>query len=116
MKIDPNRPPIMSQEHVLCESDRVVMFDDSTSSSADLDNPNGAFMRFLKTLDPNTSFVVAFVDADDQRAREFFYRARDVAWSIDVSMQGTLQRYGAQLQAWEAYKQSKRFSNAEEGQ
>ncbi len=101
MKVEPHVPVDLRQESVLCEAHQVVLYDGSASPESGLDEPTGGFMKFLKTLDPNKSFILAFMDIENSQAKEVFYQAQRIARKIGIHMQGTVAPYEEQLAGWE---------------
>jgi len=104
MKVEPHVPVDLRQESVLCEARQVVLYDGSASPENALEEPTGEFMKFLKTLDPNKTFILAFMDIEDSQAKGVFYKAQQVAHKIGVHMQGTVAPYEQQLAGWENCK------------
>lgn len=105
MKIDPNRAVGMEQECVLCESGFVVLHDGARSSLEELERNDSAFRRFCGTIDPNRCYLLALIP--DDRDREVFFRARDVARRMGIHMQATVEKPEELAARWQQYRELK---------
>lgn len=111
MKVEPHIPVDLKQESILCEPHQVVTPDGSTTPVGDLEKGSSPFVRFLKTLDPNKCFVVAFADIENKQARDMFYAAQRAARNVGIHMQGTVAPYDEQLASWDRYKTVRRLED-----
>lgn len=86
----------------MCRDGSVEMDDGVKVSLAELNSSGNAFERFCKTLDPNTCYIGAYLPfrADE----EVFYRARDLASSLGVHMQATVEKADTQIRYWDHYR------------
>ena len=105
MKVDPNLAVGVIQECVLCDDGRIVMYDGSVATREDLNDPDGAFLRFCGTLDPNRCYIRAVIPNDADRP--LFFEAREVARSAGLHMQSSLETPERHRAMWNAYVQSK---------
>lgn len=111
MKIDPNQPVEFRQECVLCEDGQVVLFDDSRTPEAELDREESAFQKFCRSLDPNKCFISAFIPNDSDKG--VFFKAREVALSVGLHMQATVDTPERHRTLWDRYQTMKRLPSEE---
>ncbi|HOQ05110.1 MAG TPA: hypothetical protein PKY88_07860 [Anaerohalosphaeraceae bacterium] len=109
MKIEPNLAIEMRQEVVLCEGTQVILLDGTKIPKEQLGGIRCGFVRFLKTLDPNKSFILGLVDIENAQAKVVFFTARQIARQNGIHMQGDVSPYSEQLALWEQYKQMQSF-------
>ncbi len=109
MNIEPHVPVDLRQESVLCQPHQVVLYNGAATARGDLANPSSPFLGFLKTLDPNKCFIVAFMDIENKQATDLFYEAQRVARDVGIHMQGTVAPYPQQLAQWESYRKVRRL-------
>jgi hypothetical protein len=114
MKVEPNIAVGMRQEVILCEPGQVVLHNGTTIAQSKLGDAGGAFIRFLKTLDPNKSFILGLVDIENAAGKAVFYRAKEVARQNGIHMQGDVSPYSEQLALWQHYKQMQSFRSVKE--
>lgn len=112
MKVDPNEMIGQEVEYVLCENGKVVIFDGSSTDAADLDSESSPFMAFCRSLDPNTTFISAFVP--DDADRPVFFQTRETARKIGIHVQSTLEEPDAQRARWSRYLAMKKLASVEE--
>ncbi len=111
MRIDPNMAVDLTQEHVLIENGVIYLHDGQSVSADSLGAPGNAFAAFCRTLDPNKSFISAFVPrVEDQ---ELFFQARTHAAEIGVHMQATVEKPDRQRRLWQAYVEMKSIAGVE---
>lgn len=101
MKIDPNQAVNLRAIHVLCRGGAIHLPDGRSVPASALAAEN-AFAELCRSLDPNTSYIAAFLP--DHGDADTFYRARDVAGANKVHMQATVERAEFQLERWNHYK------------
>jgi hypothetical protein len=102
MKIDPNSAVGQQSVCVMCRGGAVELPDGTSSPAAGLDSPEGPFQRFCKGLDPNLTYISAFLPYRDDE--EVFYKARAVAQALGIHMQATVERADLQLAWWREYR------------
>jgi hypothetical protein len=110
MIVEPNSPIDYVQECVLCEEGAVLTADGRITPLDDIDRDGTGFKDLCKSMDPNKGFIMAFVPKDTDRP--VFFRAREVARSIGIHMQGTLEQPDTQRLQWETYKRMRELKTA----
>jgi hypothetical protein len=113
MKIEPHIPVDLRQESFFCDGDNVLTYDGASTPESELENSRSPFMKFLKGLDPNKTFIVGYLDIENSRAKSLYYKARKVALNSGIHMQSDVLPFEEQLQRWQTYKKMKSMKSAE---
>lgn len=106
MIVDPNEAVAKQIEYVLCEDGSVELHDGTRTPEETLSDPESAFRRFCRSLDPNRTFIVALVLNDTDR--EVFYKARTTAGQDGIHMQAPLDTPEQHRAMWARYRATRR--------
>jgi hypothetical protein len=112
MIVDPNSAVGSQIEYVLCDEGSVELHDGSRTPREALSEPESAFRRFCRSLDPNRTFIVALVLGDSDR--EVFYEARTIADQDGLHMQAPLDTPEHHRAIWAQYQATRRAPPTED--
>ncbi len=112
MIVDPNEAVSQEVEYVLCEDGDAVLHNGARTPLAQLSDPESAFRRFCRSLDPNKTFILALVldDAD----REVFYQAKAAAKQDGLHVQAPLDRPETLRAQWSNYQATRPAASEDE--
>ena len=96
----------------MCQGGGVELFDGSRTEGHRLAEPDSAFHRFCSALDPNKCFISALIPEDADR--HVFFAARDVASSIGIHMQSTVDTPERHRSLWQRYQEMKQLGGSDE--
>lgn len=101
MIVDPNTDIGMQPHFVLCQQGHLERKGAPPFPEEDLGSPEGPFLLWLRSLDPNRTFLIALIP--DRADEGVFFRAREIAASCGIHMQAPVETSGVLRARWEAY-------------
>ncbi len=102
MIVDPNRAVGMEAKLILCRAGQVELRDGTRIDAADVGADAGPFAEYLRSVDPNTQFLIALIP--DRSDEPVYFRARDVSRQMGVHMQAPVETPEALERQWEDYR------------